>query len=65
MIRLLKIATEVAQRTDSRRLFQRKGAQELKALDPVLVLTLGTDSVIPLFHLSERDAKEEAIKERW
>ena len=52
------------ERTDSGRLFQREGAQELKALAPVLVLILGTDRVIPLFDLSERDGREVAIKER-
>ena len=62
--RLLKVATEVAERTDSGRLFQREGTQELKALPPVLVLILGTDRVIPLFDLSERDGREMAIKER-
>ena len=62
--RLLKVATEVAERTDSGRLFQREGAHELKTLAPVLVLIpapvlvliLGMDRVIPLFDLSERDA---------
>ena len=38
--RLLKVATEVAERTDSGRLFQREWAQELKAVVPVLVLTI-------------------------
>ena len=54
----------MAERTDSGRLFQREGAHELKALAPVLVLILGTDRVIPLFDLSERDGREMAIKER-
>ena len=62
--RLLKVATEVAERRDSGRLFQREGAHELKALAPVLVLILGMDRVIPLFDLSERDGREMAIKER-
>ena len=53
--RLLKVATEVAERTDSGRLFQREGTHELEALAPVLVLILGMDRVIPLFDLSERD----------
>ena len=61
--RLLKVATEVAERTDSGRLFQREGAQELKALAPVLVLILGMDRVIPLFDLSERDGRAVAIKD--
>ena len=50
-IRLLKVATEVAERTDSGRLFQREGVQERKALAPVVVLILGMDRVIPLFDL--------------
>ena len=58
------LAIEVAERTDSGRLFQREGARELKALAPVLVLIPGMDRVIPLFHLSERDGREMAIKER-
>ena len=62
--RLLKVATEVAEWTDSGRLFQREGAHELKALSPVLVLILGMDRVIPLFDLCERDGREMAIKER-
>ena len=62
--RLLTLTTEVAERTDSGRLFQREWAQELKALAPVLVLIVGTDRVIPLFDLSENDGREVAIKER-
>ena len=62
--RLLKVATEVAERTDSGRLFQKEGAHELMALSSVLVLILGMDRVIPLFDLSERDGREMAIKER-
>ena len=42
---LLKVATEVAERTDSGRLFQSEGAHEMKALAPVLVFILGTDRV--------------------
>ena len=61
--RLLEVSTEVAKWTDSERLFQRERAQELKALAPVLVLILGSDRVIPLFDLSERDGREVAIKE--
>ena len=57
MRRLLKVVTEVAEWTDSGRLFQREGAQELTALAPVLVLILGTDRVIPQFDLSERDGR--------
>ena len=64
MRRLLKVATEVAERTDSGRLFQREGPHELKALAPVLVLILGMDRVISLFDLSERDGREMAIKEQ-
>ena len=62
--RLLKVATEVAERTGSERLFQREGAYQLKALAPVLVLILGMDRVIPLFDLSDRDGREMTIKER-
>ena len=62
--RLLKVTTEVAERTYSGRLLQREGAHELKALASVLVLNLGMDRVIPLFDLSERDGREMAIKER-
>ena len=46
----LNVATEMAELKDSRRLFQR--AQGWKAL-AVLVLTLGTDRLIPLFDHSE------------
>ena len=42
------------ERTDSGKLFQREGAQELNGLFPALILTLGTDKVIPLFDLSEQ-----------
>ena len=49
----LKVATELAERTDSSRLFQRDGAQQRKALGPVLVLTLGTDKLLSLFNLGE------------
>ena len=49
----LKVATEMAERTDTRRLFQSDGAQEWKALAPVLVLTLGTNKLLSLFDLSE------------
>ena len=51
--RLLKVATEGAEQTDSERLFKREGAQDLNAFVPVLVLILETDRVIPLFDLSE------------
>ena len=49
---LLKVATEVAEWTDSGRLFQRERAQELKALAPVLILILGTDREISLLDIS-------------
>ena len=61
---VLRRLLEVAERTVSGRLLQREGAQELKALAPVLVLILGIDRVIPLFDLSERDGREVVIKER-
>ena len=51
------------ERTDSSKLFQREGAQQLNDLFPALVLTLGTDKVIPLFDPSERDGSGEASKE--
>ena len=54
----LKVATEIAERTDSGRLFQRDGVQEWKALAPVLVLTLGTDRLWTLFDLRERDESD-------
>ena len=54
----------MAEWTESGRLFQREGAQELKALAPVMVLILEMDRVIPLFDLGERDGREVAIKER-
>ena len=58
----LKVATDVDERTDSGKLFQREGAQELNDLFPALVLTLGTDKVISLFDLSERDGSGVASK---
>ena len=62
----MKVATEIGEWTDSDRLFPREGAQEGKALVPVLVLTLGTDRLIPLLDLSEWDGagvKEHAWSE--
>ena len=58
----LKIATEMAERTDSG-LFQTDGALEWKALAPVLVLTLGTNKLLSLFDLSEREGVDEASME--
>ena len=57
------MATEADEQTDSGKLFQRERAQELNYLFPALVLTLGTDKVIPLFDLSERDGSGAASKE--
>ena len=54
----------MAEHTDSGRSFQIEGAQELKALAPVMVLILGMDRMIPLFDLNERDGREVVIKER-
>ena len=51
----LEYSNWMADRTDSRRLFQRDVAQKWKALVPVLVLTLETHRLSPLFDLSERD----------
>ena len=59
----MKVETEVDEWTDSDKLFQREGAQELHDLFPKLVLTVGTDKVIPLFDLSERDGSGVASKE--
>ena len=59
----LKVATEVDERTDSGKLFQREGTQDLSDHFPALVLTLGTDKVIPSCDLSERDGSGVASKE--
>ena len=59
----LKVATELAEWTDSGRLFQRDRAQEWKALAPVLVLTLGTDKLLSLFDLSEWEGIDAATME--
>ena len=53
----------VDERTDSGKLLQREGAQQLNDLFPTLVLTLGTDKVIPLFDVSERNGSAVASKE--
>ena len=60
---ILNVEAEVDERNDSGKLFQRKGAQELNVLFPALVLTLGTDKVIPIFGLSECDESGVASKE--
>ena len=60
----VKVATEMAERTDSGGLFLRDGAQEWKALAPVLVLTLGTDKLLSLFDLNEREGSDVASMER-
>ena len=60
----MKVATEMAERTDSGRLFQRDKVQELKALAPVLVLTLGTDRLVSLLNLSEWDGSD-ATRMEW
>ena len=51
--RFLKVATDTAKWTNSSRLFQREGA-----LAPVLILTLGTDTLVPLLDLSEQDGSD-------
>ena len=51
----MKVATELTEQTASGRLFQTEGVQEQNDLAPALILTLGTDRLIPLFDLSERD----------
>ena len=53
----------MAERTDSGRLFQRDGAQEWKALAPVLVSTLVTNLLLSLFDLSEQDGSDATSKE--
>ena len=50
----LKIATEVAERTDSGRLFQIDGVQEQNALAPTFVLTLVTDRMSDIHRLPAR-----------
>ena len=57
------MATEVDERTGSGELFQREGAQELNDLFLALVLTIGTDKVIPLFDLGEHDGSGVESKE--
>ena len=57
------MATEVDERTDSGKQFQREGAQELNDHFPALIMTLGTDKVIPLCDLSERDGSAVASNE--
>ena len=59
----LKVATDMAEWTDSRRLFQRDGAQELKALARVMELTLGIDKLLSLFDLIELEGIDEASME--
>ena len=59
----MKIATEVAERTDSRRLFHREPVQDLTGLAPALVLILGTNRVIHLFDLIKCDEGDVASKE--
>ena len=60
---VLKVATKMAEWRDSGRSFQTGRAQEWKALAPVLVLTLGTDRLIPLFDLNVRDGSDAASME--
>ena len=50
------------ERTDSGKLFQRERSQDLNDLFPALVLTLGTDKMIPLCDLSEGDGSGVASK---
>ena len=61
--KFLKVATEMAEWTDSGGLFQRNGAQGWKVLAPEWVLTLGTGRLIPLFDLSEWDGSDAASME--
>ena len=62
--RILKVATEMVEQTDSGRLFQRDVAQDWKALAPALVLALGTDRLLSLFDLSER-AGSDVLSMEW
>ena len=57
------VTAELAERTGSGRLFQRDGAQEWKALAPVLVLTVGTDKLLSMFDISEREGSDAASME--
>ena len=54
----LEDAVEGADRAERGSLFHRVGPQERKALAPVLALTLGTEKLILLFDLSERDGTD-------
>ena len=54
----LKVAAEMTEWTDSGRLFQRDGAQEWKALAPLLVFTLGTEKLLLLFDSSEWEGSD-------
>ena len=56
----LKVATEVVERTDSGRLFQRERVQEGHALAPASVLILETSRVVPLFAFREWDGSDGA-----
>ena len=49
---------EGADQTKRGSLFHRVGPQERKPLAAVLVLTLETEKLIPLFDLSERDGTD-------
>ena len=55
---ILKVETEMAEPTDSGRLFHSERVQEWNALAPVLVLTLLTNRRILLFDLSERNVSD-------
>ena len=52
--RLLRVTVGGADRTKRGSLFSRVRLHERKALAPVLLLTLGTERLMPLFDLSER-----------
>ena len=56
----LKVATEMVEWTYTGRLFQRDGGYKSEIL---LVMTLGTDRLIPLFGLSEQDGSDGASME--
>ena len=66
VLRLLKVATEVAEQTESGILFHREGMQEQNDLAPPLVLTLQTDRVIPLFDCKVKHGRDvPTTKWRW
>ena len=58
----LKVATELAEHTDSGRLLSRDRGTRVN-LAPVLVLTIRTDRLLSLFYLSQWDGRYAASME--